>query len=128
MVQYTKQKTLTVFTMALCRHFEDICASKRNPMRAQLYTQYCNTDPFTAKRLIEPYPNKCYGAESTGKTVTTNEMDDVYPPPREPYHPVSMKKRPMPPAIEEVKFSLVSNRGCYGGCGFCALTFHQGRI
>ena len=32
------------------------------------------------------------------------------------------------PAFSEVKFSLVSNRGCFGGCSFCALTFHQGRI
>ena len=62
------------------------------------------------------------------KPLTTMEMDDVYALPymRAP-HP-SYAKTGGVPAIEEIKFSLTSNRGCFGGCSFCALTFHQGRI
>jgi uncharacterized radical SAM protein YgiQ len=56
------------------------------------------------------------------------EMDDVYALPyTKTYHP-SYEAAGGVPAISEVKFSLVSNRGCFGGCNFCALTFHQGRI
>ena len=55
-------------------------------------------------------------------------MDDVYGLPyMRTYHP-SYEKDGGVPAISEVKFSLISNRGCFGGCSFCALTFHQGRI
>lgn len=62
------------------------------------------------------------------KPLTTSEMDAVYALPyMRTYHP-SYEEAGGVPAIEEVKFSLVSNRGCYGGCSFCALTFHQGRI
>ena len=60
--------------------------------------------------------------------LTIEEMDDVYALPyMRTYHP-SYEKAGGVPAISEVKFSLVSNRGCFGGCSFCALTFHQGRI
>lgn len=108
--------------------YGEICASKESYARS-FYTQYCNTDPFTAKRLIEPYPNKCYVVQNPpSKPLTTSEMDAVYALPyMRTYHP-SYEEAGGVPAIEEVKFSLVSNRGCYGGCSFCALTFHQGRI
>ena len=108
--------------------YEEICASKESYAHS-FYTQYCNTDPFTAKRLIEPYPNKCYVVQNPpSKPLTTSEMDAVYALPyMRTYHP-SYEEAGGVPAIEEVKFSLVSNRGCYGGCSFCALTFHQGRI
>ena len=90
--------------------------------------QYGNCDPFTAKRLAEPYGN-CYIVQNPPqKPLTTEEMDNVYGLPYcRTYHP-SYEKAGGIPAIEEVKFSLVSNRGCFGACSFCALTFHQGRI
>ena len=118
----------SVYDGIMLPSFEDICASKETYARS-FYTQYCNTDPFTAKRLIEPYPNKCYVVQNPPtKPLTTSEMDDVYALPyMRTYHP-SYEEAGGVPAIEEVKFSLVSNRGCYGGCSFCALTFHQGRI
>ena len=118
----------SVYDGIMLPSFEDICASKETYARS-FYTQYCNTDPFTAKRLIEPYPNKCYVVQNPpAKPLTTSEMDDVYALPyMRTYHP-SYEEAGGVPAIEEVKFSLVSNRGCYGGCSFCALTFHQGRI
>lgn len=93
------------------------------------YTQYCNTDPFTAKRLIEPYSEHVYVVQNPpAKPLSQTEMDDVYALPyMRTYHPMYEKDGGIP-AISEVKFSLISNRGCFGACSFCALTFHQGRI
>ena len=92
-------------------------------------TQYCNTDPFTGKTLIEPYPNGIYVVQNPPQPpLSTQEMDDIYDLPyMRTYHP-SYEETGGVPAISEIRFSLVSNRGCFGGCNFCALTFHQGRI
>ena len=90
--------------------------------------QYANCDPFTAKRLAEPYGNEYVVQNPPQKPLSMAEMDAVYALPYcRTYHP-SYEKMGGVPAIEEVKFSLVSNRGCFGACSFCALTFHQGRI
>ena len=90
--------------------------------------QYANCDPFTAKRLAEPYGKEYVVQNPPQKPLTTEEMDAVYALPYcRNYHP-SYEKLGGVAAIEEVKFSLVSNRGCFGACSFCALTFHQGRI
>ena len=90
--------------------------------------QYSNCDPFTAKRLAEPSGKEIVVQNPPQKPLTTEEMDAVYALPYcRTYHP-SYEKAGGVPAIEEVKFSLVSNRGCFGACSFCALTFHQGRI
>ena len=125
---YKTKDTDSVYDGITLPSYEEICASKESYAHS-FYTQYCNTDPFTAKRLIEPYPNKCYVVQNPpSKPLTTSEMDAVYALPyMRTYHP-SYEEAGGVPAIEEVKFSLVSNRGCYGGCSFCALTFHQGRI
>ena len=108
--------------------YEDMAADKKLYAKS-FYTQYQNTDPFTAKRLVEPYPNKQYIVQNPpAKPLSVQEMDDVYALPyMRTYHP-SYEKQGGIPAIEEVKFSLISNRGCFGGCSFCALTFHQGRM
>lgn len=93
------------------------------------FVQYCNTDAYTGKVLVEPYPNKQYIVQNPpSMPLTTEEMDAVYDLPyMRTYHP-SYQEQGGIPAIEEVRFSLISNRGCYGGCSFCALTFHQGRM
>ncbi len=93
------------------------------------YTQYQNTDPFTGKRLVEEYKNNTYIVQNPpSKPLSESEMDRVYSLSyMRDFHPV-YKELGGIPAIEEVKFSLTSNRGCFGGCSFCALTFHQGRI
>lgn len=90
--------------------------------------QYQSTDPFTGKTLIEPYPNGLYVVQNPPQPpLTTEEMDAVYDLPyMRTYHP-SYEEKGGVPAIAEIKFSLISNRGCFGGCNFCALTFHQGR-
>ncbi len=118
----------SVYDGILLPDYDTICKQKR-AYAESFYTQYCNTDPFTAKRLIEPYGNKTYVVQNPpAKPLTQSEMDSVYALPfMRTWHP-SYEEAGGVPAIEEVKFSLVSNRGCYGGCNFCALTFHQGRI
>lgn len=91
--------------------------------------QYKNTDPFTARVLAEPYPGGTYVVQNPPqKPLSMEEMDDIYGLPyMRTYHP-SYEEMGGVPAISEIKFSLISNRGCFGGCSFCALTFHQGRI
>ena len=108
--------------------YAEICQSKKTYARS-FYTQYTNTDPFSGKRLAEPYDKGIYVVQNPAqKPLSQQEMDAVYDLPYcGDYHP-SYQKQGGVPAIQEVKFSLVSNRGCFGGCSFCALTFHQGRI
>lgn len=91
--------------------------------------QYDNTDPFTGNTLVEPYPNGVFVVQNPpSDPLTMQEMDDIYDLPYErTYHP-SYEAAGGIPAIEEIQFSLISCRGCFGGCNFCALTFHQGRI
>ena len=107
--------------------FEELKADKRQYAQS-FKIQYGNCDPFTAKRLAEPYGKEYVVQNPPQKPLTMEEMDAVYDLPYErTYHP-SYESKGGVPAIEEVKFSLVSNRGCFGACSFCALTFHQGRI
>ena len=107
--------------------FEEIQKNKRTYAES-FKLQYGNCDPFTAKRLAERYGKEYVVQNPPQKPLTTEEMDAVYALPyNRAYHP-SYEKLGGVPAIEEVKFSLVSNRGCFGACSFCALTFHQGRI
>lgn len=91
--------------------------------------QYGNTDPFTASAMAEEYPHGvCVVQNPPAYPVTTMEMDDIYSYKYTyTYHP-SYEKDGGVSAVNEVKFSITSNRGCFGGCNFCALTFHQGRI
>ena len=91
--------------------------------------QYRNMDPITAKRLVEPYPNGVYVVQNPPSAILTEaEMDEVYELPyARDWHP-DYDAAGGVPAFSEVKFSISSNRGCFGECSFCALTFHQGRV
>lgn len=93
------------------------------------FTQYNNTDAITAKTLAESYGTRGYVIQNPpSEPLTELEMDDVYELPyMRAYHP-SYEKDGGILALGEMKYSLTSNRGCYGGCSFCALTFHQGRV
>ena len=92
------------------------------------YIQYSNTDAITASRLAEPYRTKEYVLQNPpALPLSEEEMDRVYSLPyTRKWHP-SYDAAGGIPALSEVKYSLTSCRGCYGGCSFCALTFHQGR-
>ena len=124
-----KAKSLdSIYDAEILPSFEDLKADKMNYARS-FYTQYLNTDAFNGKRLVEPYSEHLYVVQNPPATpLTQMEMDDVYSLPyQRTYHP-SYEAKGGVPAIKEIKFSLISNRGCFGGCSFCALTFHQGRI
>lgn len=103
--------------------------AKKSEYAASFKIQYENTDPFSARPLIEPYDHGIFIVQNTpAMPLSTMEMDDIYALPyMRTYHP-SYEKEGGIPALSEVRFSLISNRGCFGGCSFCALTFHQGRI
>ena len=124
-----KAKSLdSIYDAEILPSFEDLKADKMNYARS-FYTQYLNTDAFNGKRLVEPYSDHLYVVQNPpASPLTQMEMDDVYSLPyQRTYHP-SYEAKGGVPAIKEIKFSLISNRGCFGGCSFCALTFHQGRI
>ncbi|MCD8338186.1 MAG: YgiQ family radical SAM protein [Lachnospiraceae bacterium] len=116
-----------VYDYELLPSYEELKRDKRRYAES-FYTQYCNTDPFTAKRLAEPYQNTYVVQNPPSKPLSMMEMDDVYDLPYCRTWHSSYDAQGGVPALAEVKFSLVSNRGCFGGCSFCALTFHQGRI
>lgn len=108
--------------------YDDIVSSKEMYAKS-FYTQYKNTDPFTARILVEKVKEKMYVVQNPpAMPLTEVEMDDIYSLPyMRNYHPMYEKDGGIP-ALSEIKFSITSNRGCFGGCSFCALTFHQGRI
>ena len=124
-----KTKDLSLIHDAIELPDYDVIKEDKKQFASSFYIQYCNTDPFSGKRLYEPYGGSTYVVQNPPqKPLSQEEMDAVYALPyMRQYHP-SYEKDGGVPAIQEVKFSLISNRGCFGGCNFCALTFHQGRI
>lgn len=108
--------------------YEQLCENKKS-YADSFRIQYENTDAFSGKVLIEDYGNRGYVVQNPpSKPLSQKEMDEVYDLPyARTYHPMYEKQGKIP-AIEEIKFSITSNRGCFGGCNFCALAFHQGRI
>ena len=125
-VYKTKDKE-SIYDAIFLPEWDEIKEDKRK-FAESFYKQYCNTDPFSGKRLVEGYGTNFVVQNPPQKPLSQEEMDAVYALPyMRNYHP-SYEEAGGVPAIREIKFSLVSNRGCFGGCSFCALTFHQGRI
>jgi len=123
-----KTKDLSLaFEPIMLPAYNEIVRSKEMYAKS-FHTQYLNTDHFKAKTLVESYQGWYVVQNRPNRPLTQNEFDRAYALPytRE-YHPMYQKIGHIP-AIDEVKFSLISNRGCYGACSFCALTFHQGRV
>lgn len=105
--------------------FEEICNDKKAYAKS-FHIQYLNTDHFNAKTLVEPYQGWYVVQNRPNRPLKQREFDRAYSYDyNRGYHP-SYKGHV--PAIDEVKFSLISNRGCFGSCNFCALAFHQGRV
>ncbi|MGN0354053.1 MAG: YgiQ family radical SAM protein, partial [Muricoprocola sp.] len=125
---YKTKSTEMVYDAITLPGYEQLKADKLEYARS-FYQQYLNTDPFSGKRLIEPYSEHCFIVQNPPqKPLSQEEMDAVYDLPyQRAWHPMYDSQGGVP-ALDEVKFSIVSNRGCFGGCSFCALTFHQGRI
>lgn len=116
-----------LYEYELLPSYEEMTANKELYAKS-FKVQHDNTDPFNGNTLVEPYPNGVYVVQNIPQTpLSMQEMDDVYALPyTRTYHPIYEKDGGVP-AIQEIKYSLISNRGCFGGCNFCALTFHQGR-
>ena len=125
---YKTRDTDGVYDGVVLPDYDDML-SDRLEYAKSFNIQYANTDPYNGKPLIEKYGEKRYIVQNPPSfPLTMQELDDVYELPyMRTYHP-SYEKAGGVPAINEIKFSLTSNRGCFGGCSFCALTFHQGRI
>ena len=124
---YKTKNLESVYDYILLPSYEEIREDKQAYAKS-FATQYKNTDPFSGKRLVEPYGTVYVVQNPPAKPLTRQEMDDIYALPYcRTWHPMYDAAGGIP-AIAEVKFSLVSNRGCFGGCNFCALTMHQGRI
>lgn len=107
--------------------FDDICSNKRAYARS-FAMQYANHDAVSAVTLAEKYGDTLYVVQNPPQPpLERQELDDVYDLPFEnEWHP-SYDSQGGIPAFKEIKFSVVSSRGCFGGCSFCALTYHQGR-
>ena len=107
--------------------YDEIISDKKTYAKSFMI-KHNNTDYISGKPLLEVYKHHFVIQNPPNRPVTREEMDNIYSLPFERnYHPI-YKKLGHIPAIDEVKFSIISNRGCYGGCSFCALTYHQGRI
>lgn len=108
--------------------YEEIISSKKKYAESFMI-QYNNMDSVYGVPLVEPYENNYYVVQNPPQEpIKQIDLDDIYDLPyMRTYHPIYEKQGGIP-AIKEVKFSIISNRGCFGSCSFCALSFHQGRI
>jgi len=107
--------------------YEEVKDSNRKYAEAFML-QYREQDYHTGSVLIQPHEDRFLVQNPPAAALTRIELDDVYSLPfTRQYHPIYEKQGGIP-AFKEVKFSLVSQRGCFGGCSFCALNFHQGRV
>jgi uncharacterized radical SAM protein YgiQ len=114
------------FESVFCGEFDDIKNDKYAFAKA-FRIQSDNQDHVYGKAIIEGYGEKIFVQNPPMPPLTRKELDAVYSLPyMRTYHPVYESMGGVP-AIEEVKFSIAHNRGCFGGCNFCSIAFHQGR-
>ncbi|MFA5523082.1 MAG: YgiQ family radical SAM protein [Tissierellales bacterium] len=107
--------------------YDDIIESKKKYAESFM-AQHNNMDAIWGKTLIEPYRDMYVVENPPANPLEQSELDRTYSLQyMRNYHPIYEESGGIP-AIEEVKFSIISNRGCFGSCSFCALTFHQGRV
>ena len=107
----------------------DELAADRITYARSFNIQQQNMDPITGRRLVEPYPNGVYVVQNPpAAPLTTAEMDEVAELPYARHWHPDYDEAGGIPAFDEIRFSISSNRGCFGECSFCALAFHQGRI
>jgi len=111
----------------LCPTYEEVSSDKKKYAQA-FNIQYENLNPYSSIPIAQKHREKYVVVNPPMRPVTREEMDKIYELPyMGTYHPMYEKFGGIP-AINEVRFSITSSRGCFGGCNFCALTFHQGRI
>lgn len=122
-----KEASLCRFPKVLCESFETVSQDKRAYARAN-QIQYEEHDPVRGKALVQPHGDQFLIINPPALPLDQKSLDEVAELPymREP-HPMYDEKGGVP-AIEEVRFSVIHNRGCFGACNFCSLAFHQGRM
>lgn len=124
---YSCDVTQTPFTGKECPSFEN-CVKNKKEYAASCRIQQDEQDHIRGKLLKQRHGNKMLVQNPPMPPLTQQELDWVYSLPYErTYHPVYEKTGGVP-AIEEVRFSITHNRGCFGACNFCSLAFHQGRF
>ncbi|MFW2491494.1 YgiQ family radical SAM protein [Clostridium chromiireducens] len=107
--------------------FEEVSTDKKAYGEAYK-SEYYEQDSIHGRAIIQKYGDRYLVQNPPQENLTQEEMDLTYDLPyTRTYHPIYEAKGGIP-AIQEVKFSITSHRGCYGSCSFCALTFHQGRV
>lgn len=114
------------FETAECPSFDAVLESKADYARS-VNLQYGEQDPVRGRALLQRHGRRVLVQNPPARPLSTAEMDRVYALPfMRAYHP-SYEALGGVPAIQEVQFSIIHNRGCFGACNFCALAFHQGR-
>ncbi len=107
--------------------FEEVLDDRRKYAEGFMM-QYREQDAASGRVVVQKHGDKYLVQNPPSLPLSTSEMDSIYSLPFErTYHPDYDEEGGVP-AVEEVEFSITSHRGCYGGCSFCALTFHQGRV
>lgn len=107
--------------------FEQVSENKRLYADATRI-EYEEHDPVRGKALIQPHDRRFLIVNPPAMPLSSQELDFVAELPyTKEYHPMYEQMGGVP-ALEEVRFSVIHNRGCFGGCSFCALAFHQGRM
>lgn len=110
-----------------CPSFEEIKADKMAFADA-FRIQYDEQDPFYGRPIVQKHGDRYVVQNVPALPLTQEQMDAAYDLPyTRKWHP-SYDDKGGVPALSEVQFSLVSQRGCFGSCSFCAITNHQGRI
>ena len=123
----TRDKEDISFPAVWCPSLEEVLAEKKQ-YAVSVKIQYDQQDHITGKAVVQPHGRRLLVQNPPALPLTTQEMDAVYGLPyQRTYHP-SYEAEGGVPAIAEVQFSIIHNRGCFGGCNFCSLAFHQGRF
>jgi uncharacterized radical SAM protein YgiQ len=105
--------------------FAEVSTDKRKYAQA-FALHYGEQDPFHGRAVVQPHPKTIIIQNPPARPLRTKELDHIYELPfRREAHPSYEETIP---ALEPVRFSITSHRGCFGSCSFCALTHHQGRI
>lgn len=124
---YVCDVTETPLCGAECPSYENVCASKKE-YAVSCRIQQDEQDHIRGKLIKQRHGKKMLVQNPPMPPLTTNELDWVYSLPyMRTYHP-SYEKLGGVPGIEEVRFSITHNRGCFGGCNFCSIALHQGRF
>jgi uncharacterized radical SAM protein YgiQ len=116
----------TPYGGANCPSFAKISESKTEYCKS-VTVQYDNQDEIYGKMIVQKQRRKMLVQNPPAFALTSEELDRIYSLPfMRDFHPSYIEAGGVP-AIEEVKFSIAHNRGCFGNCNFCSITLHQGR-